>query len=339
MKRFFPLLLGLTLTFLSFSYINSDATTVEECAVNSLIKICDYKPHFTTNQYQCDPSSGLLIVDQATCTGTMKVFLRVTNLATNPVLGQPYALPTGVESLFYEYTYGGNVVMIGPIDTFIYRYEKNNTPVFEWTDEVTFDLSNYCGQNQYRTEIFHTVRVTDNDHMLYDLTGHTGASGIFSCNVFEETCYYCGSSGANCQSPGDLEYDVLACGEPCQSTCSPIRSSQYVENTAIGSQSVDYQSEIINNEGEVANNTSQNLNLEISPNPFADNFVLTFQESMNSRFSISLLNTNCMVVLEKNYNPHSQKSVSIDANNLPAGVYYCRVINGDRMTTKKLVKI
>ena len=131
MKRFFPLLLGLSLVCFSFSTNLVASSVDEDCAVNSLIKICDYMPHYTSSSYQCDPSSGHLEVDPGTCIGTLQIYVRTTNLASNPVRGVSYSLPTGQEPIFYEYSYGGNTFVVDNINSFKYEDAHNGIPVYE----------------------------------------------------------------------------------------------------------------------------------------------------------------------------------------------------------------
>ena len=129
MKRFFPFLIGLTLICLSFTYNSEPESSIsEDDAVNSVVKICDYMRHYGQNQYQCDPSSADLQIDDD-CVGTIKVYVRVTNLTSNPVKGKPYGLPTNADDIYYEYISSGIKKTIGPIDSFVYNYKVGSEPV------------------------------------------------------------------------------------------------------------------------------------------------------------------------------------------------------------------
>ena len=334
MKRFFPLIMGLTLILLSFANKENEATsTTNELTVESPIVICEFMVHPTTSQWQCDPSAALLTLDSLNCTGSVKTYLRVTNLDPNPVIGQSYSLPVDCEPIFYHYTYGGNSYSMGPINSFVYRFDHNGQyPVYEWSQDITVDVVNYC--NPGLTQIFMDVSIKDQDGFDYDLSNEHGSDGIFQCEVFKETCYYCGNPSPECATPGDLNFNnVLLCGETCTQHCP----KKLVQNEEINTFTLDQNLDITTEIETLENHSDPSIT--VTPNPFLDQLNLTFAHKVEGNVTVQLMDQKGSIVLTNNYLKITDQNVNLNVTDLPSGFYYCKVINGKNVFTEKIIKL
>jgi len=328
MKRFFPLLLGLFLIIIS--------TNTAYCHVP--IKICDFRHLPSSSQSQCNPTAAEL-TNIGGCQGVVKAFVRVANLATNPIFGNTYSLPSNVPDMYYEYTVDGVVNTIGPINQFVYNFNHkdqngNNQPIYEFESDMIFDLTGEC-KAPMATNIFFDVRIVDDAGILYNLDNHGSTSGIFTCLVFEETCNFCHPTcqGSELQYPG-----LLACGEPCQGCAPPNKLVRQPDNSLTGSASQEaltIVNEII--EKEIIENQLQEVT--ISPNPFSDRLEISLPSNLEAESVIEIIDSKGSVVLKKNVEAKSENSINLDMNDLSNGLYYCRILAGKEVITKKIVKI
>ena len=347
MKRFFPLFLGLSLVLFSFSNTNVEETSlIEDCEINtaaaeelpmlSLIKVCRFHHAVGSTGQTCSPVAAELIVDP-NCIGEVKAAVTVTNLHPNPILGNYYQLPATTDQIYFEYT-GMNAPpqLIGPIEYYKYTDIKKvgSTPYYLFEAEVImqFDVSTICPT---MTPTFNLqVRILDEQGQVYDIGSEANPSGIFFCQVFEESCNYCSPPPGNCPylTPGqELVYNVQACGENC-GPCGPGKKLQAQNNEAetLGEDTYTHTFVMENTE---------DLHMEASPNPFSNEINLKFNHRIDRVTSLQIVDmTGKALMLRKNINLNAN-SILVDTNDIPSGVYFCKVIVDGKMLTKKIIKL
>ncbi len=83
-----------------------------------------------------------------------------------------------------------------------------------------------------------------------------------------------------------------------------------------------------------------NENLNIYPNPFVNSTCLEYSLSHNSNVKLEIYDIRGKVIslLLDEIQPAGKYSVEISGSALPAGMYYCRLITGNRVITKKFIK-
>lgn len=321
MKRFIPFFLGITMCFLAYtSYAHVP------------IKICDFRHNLSSSQSVCNPTAAEL-TDNNDCTGTVKAYLRVANLATNPVLGQTYSLPAGTPPMYYEYTVDGVTNVIGPITTFTYNYDykdaqKNLHPIYEYTHDMIFSLDGHCKAPQ-ATNIFFDVRIIDDNGNLWDLYGYGDIGEIFTCAIFEETCNYCDPlcAGSTLDYPG-----LLACGEPCHGCQSTTRTQ--TEKVKLHQVSDGDKYAEINEMIE-----SSIKEMQIAPNPFNNEITLSFPSYADSEVVIQIINAEGKMERSIQAVLNTEKTIRLDLTDLTNGIYYCKVQTGKNVETRKIIKI
>jgi len=81
-------------------------------------------------------------------------------------------------------------------------------------------------------------------------------------------------------------------------------------------------------------------NISIMPNPFKEKFTLKFNLTEPSEVEINLLSANGQVVFKDKINGQEAENTYeyFDQKNLPTGNYILRIITGDKVETRKLVK-
>nr|NQU91331.1 T9SS type A sorting domain-containing protein [Bacteroidota bacterium] len=86
--------------------------------------------------------------------------------------------------------------------------------------------------------------------------------------------------------------------------------------------------------------TYSNENLSICPNPFSYSTRVEYSLSHNSNVSLKIheMSGKVISILVDEIQPAGEYSVEMIGAALPAGVYYCRLIAGNQVTTKKIIK-
>ena len=363
MKRFFPLLLGLTLICLSFNNINVDEPLLpEECdtssefieddAAISLIKICSYHAVPSSSQNSC-PSVAAQLKILPDCKGSVAAGLMVTNLVSNPIIGDKYPLPFGTEPIYFEYTVFGTTYKLGPIDSFAYRddmldHNFNSFHIYEAEIELLFDLSTICPAQM--PSFFFDARVIDADDFTYDIGSNAGVTDIFYCGLFQESCNYCSNLPNGClpNTPGhELEYDnIMACGNDCGS-CLPPRTLTKKETINLESSHSKTASQTNTNGSNENESTSpkfvmessEDISMQTAPNPFTDEITLLFNKKVDIIESLQVFDmTGRNVVLKENLNLNGRQ-LTLDTNDLTPGAYFCKVIVENKILTKKIIKL
>jgi Secretion system C-terminal sorting domain len=98
-----------------------------------------------------------------------------------------------------------------------------------------------------------------------------------------------------------------------------------------------------NTGGDYATNRSGQLQINTYPNPFSDQAILEFQNNeANSHVAIELCQLTgrkLATLFDQEIEQNKKYQVTVNAENLPEGIYLCRFVNGDQVITKKLVRI
>ncbi len=326
MKRLFPLLLGLTLICLSFTF--EDATPdkiLDDIVVESHIELCEFAPNPSgVESSQCPGMPAeLTIADD--CTGSCAATLLVANLAISPAIGQSYPLPTGQPPIYYEYTYDGNSVVIGPINSATYwgksfRVGSTDYPLFEYPLPMTFDCFDICFAGN--TFLFFDAKVTQANGSLYDVASYSNSDQIFYSSIFEST---------------DPQYYIQACAETCNDCgTNKLTREETIELNSSQTFTLENQLEE-DNINEVDSETNTEFSFELSPNPFTNDINIIFSSFIDNEVSVEIFDVSGKTVIKNNYN-NIDKTVRIDGANFDSGLYYCRIISDNKVMTKRLVK-
>ncbi|HKR05310.1 MAG TPA: T9SS type A sorting domain-containing protein [Bacteroidia bacterium] len=81
-------------------------------------------------------------------------------------------------------------------------------------------------------------------------------------------------------------------------------------------------------------------NIRIAPNPFKEKFTLKFDLAQETEVEINLLNANGQLIIKDRINGKvaENKYEYFDKRNLPRGSYILRLITGDKIETRKIIK-
>jgi hypothetical protein len=81
--------------------------------------------------------------------------------------------------------------------------------------------------------------------------------------------------------------------------------------------------------------------LNIYPNPFNSNTIVSGQFSSTGIINICLYNTtgNCLKSMEFASQPNTQQEFTLNLSELPPGIYFLRLQAGNDVVTKKVVKL
>ncbi|PCI93812.1 MAG: hypothetical protein COB15_15720 [Flavobacteriales bacterium] len=84
----------------------------------------------------------------------------------------------------------------------------------------------------------------------------------------------------------------------------------------------------------IASETSNEKSMVIAPNPFINNFSLSYKSETNSA-TLSIYNLVGEKIMSQNI---TQEKTNIDLSNQPNGIYLITIIDGVNMVTKKIIK-
>ena len=89
------------------------------------------------------------------------------------------------------------------------------------------------------------------------------------------------------------------------------------------------------------NTLSNNADFQVYPSPSAGNIKIEFELKESTFVSIVLINIvgEKVRVIENNHLTNGSHNVSYNIETLPDGIYFCRMINGNQMVTKKIIKV
>lgn len=306
-----------------------DLKLAEEDTYTILTQICHFS--FSTGSEPngaCSPNDVKLHISNS-CQATAEALVQVTNLDDHPIVGESYDLPSNLPDLYYEYTFQGHPTrVIGPINSFEFRgrYAKTPSgidyPLFEFRDHMLIDdVGNECEVSSLVNLDFQ-VRLIDESRELYPVESFAGLTEAFCCDVFSETCDECSSAPPSCGGGSDPIYYMTACGD-CNG-CGSAQANQ--ENSPSTEPSPE--------------GASSEQRVQMLPNPFTDNFKLTYDLPKADEVQIELLDTKGSLVYYLNKNePAGTHHVNINAASFSTGLFFIRVKIGQKLYTEKLVKM
>lgn len=157
------------------------------------------------------------------------------------------------------------------------------------------------------------------------------------CGLFEESCGYCSLPvGTPCMPEPQYEElvfnNIQACGEFCV-TClpPPPPPPTYTESKNNVETLEENQTFVVKHVGE--------LDMEAAPNPFTNEIRLKFNQDINLISSMQIVDmTGKEIVIRKDVRVYGS-SILVDTNDLPSGVYFCKVLVNNQMLTKKIIKL
>jgi hypothetical protein len=79
-------------------------------------------------------------------------------------------------------------------------------------------------------------------------------------------------------------------------------------------------------------------NITVSPNPIGDYAVFNLNLETSETVEIAVYNTSGICLLKKKY-PNHQKEIILNMADCPPGVYLYRIMVGDEIRTKKIIKL
>ncbi len=87
------------------------------------------------------------------------------------------------------------------------------------------------------------------------------------------------------------------------------------------------------------NNTEEQHNIVISPNPAENSATISLLNSskVNASLSVFTISGQAVNVIQNHIKNNSDESFVIDIRILPAGIYYCKVLLADKTITRKLI--
>ena len=324
MKRFFPLVLGLSLILFSFKTDNKSSLISESSfLVSTLMDICEFKIGYNSGTNHCPGMPAELIISPD-CEGIVEANLLVANLDPDPVVGMQYSLPQGVPALYIETEHNGNVETVGPITTFDYngRIKKVNNIVYhiyEHPCDLTFDVFEECSSQTY--SIFFDSAIKDDNGNVYPVATYSGSGEIFQYDLFHTT------------SP---VYYMEGCAEACNG-CAGTRRVAKEEITLNSETTFTLENDVENVTEENVENTSK-INFNVAPNPFDNEITLVLERSTNSNIDIEMVDMNGKIAMRKSISSLNDNFIKLNTTYLNSGVYYCRLIANGKVTTKRMVK-
>lgn len=88
------------------------------------------------------------------------------------------------------------------------------------------------------------------------------------------------------------------------------------------------------------NDDTKNQIINVFPQPFGNNFNITFYASVNQIIELQLIDNFGKIVLtqQQNVNQHSFETINVNTSSLAAGVYVLRIKSSSKTITKKIIK-
>ena len=322
MKRFLPLIIGLSTLLFSFTIVKNTSLTNSNFLVTTLFDICEFKAAVGGSLHCAGMPAELTVTPD--CEGTTIANVLVANLHSNPIIGQQYSLPSGVPAMYIETEANGVIEVTDPITTFDYngRIKKVGAisyPIFEHECALTFDMFESCTNGS--TSIMFDAKLTLDNGTIYPVIDYSGSGEIFQYDIFNTT---------------DPDYTIEACAEHCNGC--PIRREGIIDNTVISSETFT-ETDVFDVEETVATeNVSNTLSFEVTPNPFVNDITLTMNKVVKSPINVEIMGVNGKVIVNRMYSNLNSNLIKIDGSGLSSGIYYCRVISNGKAYTKKIVK-
>ena len=273
-----------------------------------------------------------LEVNQATGTGTFYLEVLIANLVPNPDIGGVYSLhdycPT-CPPMYVEFDdYDGTKKIAAQITHFTFEgayVGPNGTdwPVFYTVVPIEFDFGQVC---QSETNfVFHTnIRLMNDDnkftHDYFPILDYALLDGLYSCEIFEETCIACYPEPV-CGAEPIPHINVTFCVD-CNSYNPLIADTSIDLENSAGSSELQ--------EGDL---------VKVRSNPFDSeiDILLSLEEPASVQIEVFDAKGQRMIHQVKQHNDGNSQ-VILDSSSWMDGLYFVQVQTGQKAQTLKLLK-
>ncbi len=301
----------------------------------NVLKLCDRS--FGTGGgdviSDCPDGTVWADVDNTSCTNGV-VPIAVFCLDLGPVSGYDEFItwPTERDPVYLRYAYDENTDLITNQIT-QWQYVRDlvlrngqSYKVFQGAVDVNVAALNNldCGDGSQNLNFDMDVEILTYDrsnpgYYLYPVDKYGFPGDIFSCDVFPENCHLCNPlPGSGCGGQGFPVYTMNVCLDCDQ--CNIIDNDPLDVRKA-------------------APTTASTL-LRVQPNPFSTFTEYEYQSSKLGEIAVRLLNSDgTTVLLEKQNVSIGKNRYRIEANDLPSGVYYLQIRDGEESQVQRLIKM
>lgn len=236
-------------------------------------------------------------------------------------------LPSDAEPMFLQLVAFGNTWLL-PITDFRYEGEENGHNYFRSVYQtVVFPVGSICSSDYGLISSDISWKLVKSDETIYPIhdSFYRQPNGIFSCEVFEETCYHChpDCNGSSALWPIKSSKRWIDCGsDPGGSEPSnPIYpgTEQYIKG---------------------APTKASATTLSIRPNPFQDHLQIDYQVEVAGKVNLQIFNAQGQLMINRqSTEAKGIQRYDIDTQQWPNGVYYGKIQNGEYSQTVKVLKI
>lgn len=313
----------------------------EEVSAIELLRVCNIlPPSLTSTGSSCNTASGIAFFGGPNCHNSVIMRIFVANLTgydNLPSFNGPHQLPSSMEDLYVEVDFDFDGIFetqIGPIDDFYYHGFKvpgvllpGTHYIFQHDLDLTSYMDNFdpCnGQVPPGYGGHLEIQLVNVNGDLFDFYPHGGPDDVITCELFRETCELCTDRNGNPLNT-DCSYSepkyrapiCVDCNTPCQSNFSTLQiPSDNNEPTLLITKT------------------------KISPNPFKDEFFIEFEGTKEDKIQIEIIDlTGKQIALYSLPAMQGERTASIKLENVPKGIYFCKLTMGKSSSTSKIVKL
>ncbi len=300
--------LGLILTsFIAISWGHINELNSKDNAVVG-IKIGNNQPSGGSDE--CFSFSGIITIKLA----NLNVGGETPEI---PEPGSIGTLPSQYPDMILELNLFGTTTSYDLNEFEFWGISASGEPVFVWELPYNADASDYCKGPGNLIPWSYSLRTDEG--LLYPVHNYSSPYDIFSCQVFEKTCYDCNEEcEGGVQNSKAYWPESYACDDrdDCYGDISGDDRSQEIET-----------------------NLSSNT-INVSPNPFNSDFVFEIELETVSSINISILNANGSLVkqISKNASRGLYRE-RILTQNWESGVYFVKVKVNDHSEVFRLIKV
>jgi len=248
--------------------------------------------------------------------------LYAVNLDSDPSNSNTAAvLPSNTAPIYLEFSYEGNNTLI-PSSSFTFKDIVNGHERYQMAPvQITVNFSDLCQASPTDlTLINYTWRLVDqfgNDYPIHD-SPYSDPTGIFSCQVFDETCNDCNK---NCS--GELFTSVVI-----ESTVNIVCGAKLFNNPTFGA-----------NEKQTKHFFST-LTLTLTPNPFQNHLQLEYKIESPGRVNLTIYNSQGQMMFNiSNIEEAGIYRKTIDTDKWSNGIYYGKIQSGNQSSFVKIFKV
>ena len=312
---------------------NTPTIATASTAAVSLIKICGGASTFEEGAVGCS-SADLQVRLEEQCQGDVPMNVFLTNIHPNPEENTLYDLPTDIPAIYTMHEAApGNFIIDGPHTQAMLKGKIPTTsgghvPVFGIDIGLYTTATNEvgCEAGVPSIESFPIVvrimqKVGTDSYDYYPLSNHADPNnGIFSCDVFLET--HCVCYGGTCLNEGIPDYNPNVC-----MVCECKEDVKTEDKIAAPSDVTLAETKGISD-------------VSLSPNPFKENFTLSFELEKAENVQIRIIDFQGKEMKAASLDlTEGSQSQRFNTKGYPSGIYYLQMIAGNQQITKKLIVI